>query len=132
MQQQFRSLLFAQFLDQLEVTFSSLSQSSTQVRSASNTENVDQVFSSQDVNHASFSAPPNVAVRSEHTPDGGPALLQSGNVGVLPGWAAASGPPSSGASLPQMLFRVVEGTVCYFQLSGVFFLDRFLETVRDL
>ena len=67
---------------------------------------------------------------SEHTPDGGPALLQRGDVGGLPEWAAASGPPSSGASLPQMLFMDVEGTVYYFPLSGENFPDRFLETLH--
>ena len=71
-------------------------------------------------------------MQSKHIPDGGPTLLQRGDKGVLPGWAAASGPPLSGASLSLMLFRDVEDTVCYFQLLGVIFPDSFLETLHSL
>ena len=128
MQQQFRSF-FDQFIEQLEVKLSSIRQATSQVSSASIFENIDQVISSQDVNLDSFSAPSSVAVQSEHNPDRGPAVSQRGDVGVLPGWAAASGSLSSGISLPQMLFRDVEGTVCYFQLSGENIPDQFLETL---
>ena len=53
-------------------------------------------------------------------------------MGVLLGWAATSGPPSSGISLPEMLFRDVEGTVRYFQLSGENIPDHFLKTLHSV
>ena len=68
-------------------------------------------------------------MRSEHTLDVGSALSQKGDVGVPSGRATAASSPTSDTSLPNMQFRDVEGTVCYFQLIGHYIPDYFVATL---